>query len=113
MSDQEQSLDRIVREKQLNLEASKITTAPLLRKGWVLVFTGWGIGLVPILGVLGWVLATGCALILGIIVISRGNTSGGLTLLLVGWLCTIPIAIISFLFWVMLGFSGAGILSGL
>ena len=110
--DNEQALEHIIRGKQLHLEASKITTAPLLKKGWMLVFCGWGIGLVPILGVLGWVLAFACAIIIGIIVITRGNTGGGLTLLLVGWLGTIPVALVSLLFWAMFGISGARLIGG-
>lgn len=110
--DNEQALEHIIRGKQLNLEASKITTAPLLKKGWILVLCGWGVGLVPILGVLGWVFATACAIIISIIVMTRGNTGGGLTLLLVGWLGTIPVALVSLLVWMMFGISGASLIGG-
>ena len=113
MNEQQQSLERIVREKQLNLEASRITTAPLLRKGWMLVLLGWGISLIPILGVLGWVMAPACAIIVGILVVSRGNSGGGLTLLLGAWLGTVPVVLGSLLFWMIFGFSGLGFLGSL
>ena len=110
MNEQPQSLERIVREQQLTLEAGKITTAPLLRKGWTLVFCGWGIGLVPVLGVLGWVMAAVCAILVGILAMTRGNGGGGLALLLGGWLGTLPVALVSLLFWMMFGVSGFGLL---
>ena len=107
------TLDRLVMEKQLGIEASKIATAPLLRKGWMLVLAGWGIGLIPLLGIAGWIMAFACGIIIGIVVMTRGNTSGGLILVLSAWLGTIPIALICILFWMLFGFSGLGFLGAL
>ena len=112
MSDQH-VLEKMVVEKQLSLEASKITTAPLLRKGWTLVLSGWGIGLIPLLGVVGWILALASGVIIGVVVMTRGNTSGGQVLAVTGWFGTAAVALVSLLVWMLFGISSFGFLGAM
>lgn len=107
MSTNDQDLTTMVKNKQLEIEAAKRATAPLLKKGWMMVFGGWAFGLVPVIGMLGWAIAFIGGIAVGIVAMTRGNSSGGLILLLVAWFGTAIVAVIELFLWVALGFGGA------
>ena len=111
METSNQELTEKVRNKQLDIEAAKRATAPLMKKGWMLVFGGWAFGLVPVIGALGWAIAFFGGIAIGIVAMTRGNSSGGLILLLTAWFGTAIVAVIELFIWIALGFGGAGLLS--
>ena len=111
MSTNESNLTEKVRDKQLDIEAAKRATAPLLKKGWMLVFGGWALGLIPVLGMAGWAIAFIGGIATGIVAMTRGNSSGGLILLLTAWFGTAIVAVVQLFLWVALGFGGAGLLN--
>lgn len=113
MNTNEQNLTDMVKDKQLDVEAAKRLTAPLLKKGWMLVFGGWALGLIPVIGMLGWAIAFIGGIAVGIVAMTRGNSSGGLILLLTAWFGTAIVAIVELFLWVALGFGGTAMLSGL
>lgn len=107
------TIDDKVRDRQMDIEAAKQVTAPLLKKGWMTVFGGWALGLVPVLGILGWIVAFVGGVAIGIVAITRGNTSGGVVLAAVAWLGTAVVGCIEVFLWAILGFGGLSILGGL
>lgn len=112
MNTNEQDIAEKVRGRQLDSEAAKRYTAPLLKTGWMLVLGGWALGLIPIVGMLGWAIAFFGGIVVGIVVMTRGNTSGGLILGLTGWFGTAIVAFVQVLLWALFGFGGAGMLGG-
>ena len=108
MSTHNQDLNEKVREKHLDIEAAKLATAPLLKTGWMLVFGGWALGLIPVIGVLGWATAFFGGIVVGIIAITRGNATGGLLLAVTAWLGTAIVALVEIFIWMFFGFAGFG-----
>lgn len=108
-----QDIHERVRDRELDIEAARRLTAPLLKKGWVVVFCGWALGLVPIVGLLGWALAFVGGVAIGGVAMARGNVGGGLVLGITAWIGTMVVGFVEVLVWMALGFGGLGLLGSL
>lgn len=103
-------LANAIENQQIEIQAAQIATAPLVSTGWKLVLGGWAAGFVPLLGALGWAVAFFGGIVIGIILMSRKNTSDGVKLLLAGWFGTAIVGLIQLLFiWSIVGFGLAAL----
>lgn len=112
MSTDQGEIANKIRDAQLTAQAAEQITAPLLKKGWKIVFICWALLLIPFVNFVAIPAAFLTAVVVGIIAMSKGNVGGGLKLLLVGWLGTIPLAIVSVLIMTAVGLGGFGLLTG-
>ena len=103
MSEYDNAVSQKAREQDINIAAAKMQTAPLMRTGWTVVIVGWALPVIPIIGMAGFVISAFAGIIFGIIVASRGNTTGGILLILAGIFATWIVALVWFLIYMALG----------
>ena len=103
MNQHEQAIAEQVRQREIAIEAAKRQTAPLLRTGWILVTIGWLVPIIPVIGMIGFPIAFMSAMVAGGIAASRGNSSGGLLLMLTGVIGTGVVGALWILIYTVLG----------
>ena len=100
MNQHEHAINQQVQEREIAIEAAKRQTAPLIRTGWIVVIVGWLLPIIPLIGMIGFPISILSAFIAGGIAASRGNSSGGVFLMLGGVFGTMLV----WLFWILIYF---------
>ncbi len=100
MNQQEHAINQQVLEREIAITAAKRQTAPLIRNGWIFVIVGWLLPIIPVLGIIGFPVSVISAFTAGVIAVSRGNSTGGIFLILGGFFGTLLV----WLFWILIYF---------
>ncbi|MGQ5273474.1 hypothetical protein [Xanthomonas arboricola] len=75
-----------IHRQQVQAQAAAQLTQPLIKRGWRIAYVGWAAPILPVIGFIFLVVLSIVALIHGVLAIVKGNTSGGLRLVLAAWL---------------------------
>lgn len=71
---------------QGNAVGSGDATGALVNRGWLIAYIGWVAPIVPVIGFVGLIVLSIVAILHGVLAATKGNTSGGLRLILAAWL---------------------------
>ncbi|MEA9757432.1 hypothetical protein VDG64_21100 [Xanthomonas campestris pv. raphani] len=86
MGTPEQEVAEEIHRRQVQGQAAAQLTQPLLKRGWRIAYVGWAAPILPVIGFFFLIILSIVALIHGVLAIVKGNTSGGLRLVLAAWL---------------------------
>ena len=110
MNELAQAIAQKAQDQEIIIAAAKLQTGPLIRKGWTAIFIGWLLPAIPVIGLIGFPIAFCGGGLAGIIAASRGNTSGGVILILAAWAGTLVVGVLWVFIYMLFGASLASVM---
>ncbi|WP_205392196.1 hypothetical protein [Xanthomonas hydrangeae] len=86
MSTPDGEIGNEVRKREIQEQAAAELTQPLLKRGWRIAYVGWAAPILPVIGFFFLIVLSIVAILHGVLATTKGNTSGGLRLVLAAWI---------------------------